>query len=211
MSSLRDFNWVLKFEQTQIFREVFGHFLIPQRYHNDPSLGSWVCRQRYLFKNVAMDSGRQLLLKQLNFNPRPPKNFFSLSLWNKHYIELCYYKKIYGNCNVPSNFLFNKPLGFWVKNQRQLLKKKKMESFKVKLLCKLGFEWERKKNFFRISWIRRYNELFSYFIKNGSVRVPQRLGSLGKWVQRQKDCSKKNLLGIKKNKLLLIIKLLFKI
>jgi hypothetical protein len=211
MSSLRDFNWVFRFEQTQIFREVFGHCLIPQRYHNDPTLGSWICRQRYLFKNMAMNSGRQLLLKQLDFNQKSPKNFFFHSLWNKHYIELCYYKKIYGNCNVPSNFVFNKPLGFWVKNQRQLLKKKKMESFKVELLCKIGFEWERKKKIFRISWTRRYKELFSYFIKNGNVHVPQRLGSLGKWVQRQKDCSKKGVLGAKKNKLLLTIKLLFEI
>ncbi len=86
-----------------------------------------------------------------------------------------------------------------------------MESFKVELLCKIGFEWERKKKIFRISWTRRYKELFSYFIKNGNVHVPQRLGSLGKWVQRQKDCSKKGVLGAKKNKLLLTIKLLFEI
>jgi len=78
---------------------------------------------------MAMNSGRQLLLKQLDFNQKSPKNFFFHSLWNKHYIELCYYKKIYGNCNVPSNFVFNKPLGFWVKNQRQLLKKKKNGKF----------------------------------------------------------------------------------
>ena len=207
MSSPRDLNWVLKFEQTQIFREIFGHCLVPQRYHKDPSLGSWICRQRVLFKNAVVNSGRNLLLEQLDFNSLTPKNFYYFSLWNKHYLELCYYKKIFGNCNVPSNFPDNKPLGFWVKNQRQLFKKKKIEGYKIEMLRQIGFEWKRRGIFSKISWIIRYQELFSYFITNGHIRVPQRSGSLGKWTQKQKECLKKNLLRSDKNNLFFVFKI----
>ena len=210
MSGPRDLNWVFRFEQTQVFREIFGHYLIPQRYHKDPSLGSWICRQRFLFKNAIVKSGRNLLLKQLNFNSLIPKNFYYFSLWNKHYLELCYYKKIFGNCNVPSNFSDNEPLGFWVKNQRQLFKKKKLDKHKIEMLCRIGFEWKRRKKFSRIPWIIRFQELFSYFITNGHNLVPQRSGSLGKWIQRQKECLKKNLLRREKIILLSLFKINFK-
>ena len=112
MSGIRDFNWVFRFEQTQIFREVFGHSLIPQRYHNDPSLGSWVCRQRYLFKNVAMNSGRQLLLKQLDFNQRSPKNFFFSPCGIDVILNFVIIKKFMEIVMSPVNFFLINPLDF---------------------------------------------------------------------------------------------------
>ena len=202
MTKKRDLNWFYKFEQMQIFREVFGHCIIPQRYYKDPSLGSWVSKQRFFSRNLKMNLGRNSLLNKLEFIWSPPKNFYFSALWNKHYLELCYYKKIYGHCNVPINFRENLSLGFWVKNQRQLLKKNRLEKHKIDLLHKIGFEWVRRKKFLRISWLERFQDLFVFFKIKGNINVPQRYGSLGKWVQKQRDFFKKNKLKNKKWELL---------
>ena len=171
MAKTRDLIWVHKFEQVQIFREIFGHCIIPQRYHNDPSLGSWITKQRFFSKQLSINLGRKVLLKKLEFICSSPKNFYFVALWNKHYLELCYYKKIYGHCNVPSNFPENIPLGFWVKNQRQLLKKNKLDFHRVKLLFQIGFEWGRRKNFLRIPWNKRFYDLFCYYKINGNIKI----------------------------------------
>lgn len=206
MTKARDLNWIYKFEQLQLFREIFGHCVIPQRYYNDPSLGSWVSKQRFFFKNLKMNLGRNTLLKKIEFIWSPPKNFYFLTLWNKHYLELCYFKKVYGHCNVPNNFKDNISLGFWVKNQRQLLKKNSLEKYKTNLLGQIGFEWERRKIFSRISWLCRLSELFNYLKLNGIITIPQRHGSVGKWVQKQREYLKKNQINERRIKLFKIFK-----
>jgi len=206
----RDLKWVYKFEQIQIFREIFGHCIIPQRYHKDPALGSWVSSQRFFLKNLGSNFGRNILLKKLEFTRLSPKNFYFFSLWNKHYLELRYYKKVYGHCNVPGKFNDNNSLGFWVKNQRQLLKKSNLESYKVGLLYQLGFEWKRGVNFSKISWLGRYEDLFDYFKTKGDTFIPQRHGSTGKWVQRKRSYFKNKKGETKKSNLFLIIKFFIK-
>ena len=207
MAKTRDLIWVHKFEQVQIFREIFGHCIIPQRYHNDPSLGSWITKQRFFSKHLGINLGRKILLKKLEFTCSSPKNFYFLALWNKHYLELCYYRKIYGHCNVPSNFPENLPLGFWVKNQRQLLKKNKLDFHRVKLLFQIGFEGGRRKNFLRAPWKKRFYDLFCYYKINGNIKIAQRQSSLGKWIQQQRDFLKKNQKKIKKSCLLVAVDL----
>ena len=209
MSKTRDLNWVCKFEKIQIFREVFGHCNIPQRFEKDPSLGTWVSKQRSFLKNGYLDSGRKVLINKLDFFPLFPKNFYFFSRWNKHFLELCYFKKIYGHCNVPGNYTENISLGFWVKNQRQLLKKYKLEKYKIDLLRQIGFEMARRIESSKISWIDRYENLFNYFKKKGTTEIPQRDGSLGKWAQKQRDSLKKRQIKDKKLNLLLLIKFLF--
>lgn len=210
MGNIRDLNWMHKFEQMQIFQEIFGHNIIPQRYNRNPSLGSWVTKQRFFSKRMAITLGRRILLKKINFPFFSCGNFYFFSLWNKRYLEICYYKKIFGNCNVPSNFRDNLSLGFWVKNQRYLFKKKRLETYKINLLCQVGFEWKRKNQISRISWFERYRELFRYFKTNGNINVPQRKGSLGKWIQTQRDFLKKGIFETKKSTLLILIKILGK-
>lgn len=206
MTKAKDLNWIYKFEQMQLFREIFGHCIIPQRYHSDPSLGSWVSKQRFFSKNLRMNLGRNKLLKKVEFKWSSSKNFYFLTLWNKHYLELCYFKKVYGHCNVPNTFNDNVSLGFWVKNQRHLFKKNSLERYKVDLLYQIGFDWERRKIFSRISWLCRLDGLFIYFKLNGIITIPQRHGSLGKWVQKQREYLKKNQINERKVKLFKILK-----
>jgi|Transcript_97035 hypothetical protein len=206
----RELNWIYKYEQIQLFREIFGHCVIPQRYSNDPTLGSWVSTQRFFLKNLRLNFGRNALLKKLEFSLLSPKNFYFLSLWNKHYLELCYYKKVYGHCNVPGKFSCNNSLGFWVKNQRQLLKKNSLDMNKVGLLYQIGFESKRRRNVIRIPWLVRYCELLNYLKTYGTIKVPQRRGSLGKWVQHQRDYFKGGCIKSKKASLFLIIKFFLK-
>ena len=65
MGNIRDLNWMRKFEQMQIFQEIFGHNIIPQRYNRNPSLGSWVTKQRFFSKRMAITLGRRILLKKI--------------------------------------------------------------------------------------------------------------------------------------------------
>jgi hypothetical protein len=69
------------------------------------------------------------------------------TLWDTRRKELATYKQVNGHTNVPQEFQTNKPLGHWVKNQRQeyrLFKKNENSQItteRIKSLNELDFEW----------------------------------------------------------------------
>mmetsp|Transcript_21504 Transcript_21504/g.26385 ORF Transcript_21504/g.26385 Transcript_21504/m.26385 type:complete len:181 (+) Transcript_21504:143-685(+) len=69
-------------------------------------------------------------------------------LWDQRYYELCEYRRLYGDTNVPRRYEVNPQLGVWVSNQRQYYKKYKtgisgwgMTDSRIKRLEDAGFEW----------------------------------------------------------------------
>jgi hypothetical protein len=67
--------------------------------------------------------------------------------WEERLQELATYKQVNGHTNVPQKCPSNKPLGHWVKNQRQeyrLFKKNENSQItteRIKSLNELDFEW----------------------------------------------------------------------
>jgi hypothetical protein len=194
--------WNEKLELLHIFKEIYGHTNVPQRYQHDPCLGAWVSKQRSYYYKLKISEKRKKLLNFLKFEWSLGKYFFFDSVWNKRFEELKYFKNIYGHCNVPCKYSNNKELGNWVKNQRQFFKKKLLEKNRIFQLNNIGFEWIRRETPLKLSWYERFKELKNYIIHYGNGMVPQRSGALGKWVQKQRDLYRKNKLNYEKKELL---------
>mmetsp|Transcript_12810 Transcript_12810/g.20141 ORF Transcript_12810/g.20141 Transcript_12810/m.20141 type:complete len:264 (+) Transcript_12810:97-888(+) len=185
--------WNEKLEYLIMFNEVYGHFQVPQRYKNIKSLGAWLSKQRsYLIKEGQRKS-RTDMLKIIGFFQLESFCFIGMEWLNK-LSELKNYLVKNGNCNVPYKFPKNQPLAIWVKNQKQSLQQGKMELNKQLLLQKFGFPLKYKQPKKKHSWNMRFNQLLDFLECTGHCRVPQRQGSLGSWVHKQRSLFSKGFL-----------------
>ena len=75
---------------------------------------------------------------------------FDTKKWQRRYLELKEYKKLYHHTSVPVTYAKNPQLGWWVKNQRQHGKlwsngkNSNMTIERIQLLNKIGFHWSFK-------------------------------------------------------------------
>jgi hypothetical protein len=107
--------WYVMFDRLKKFKEQNGHCLVPNRYREDRSLGSWVSTQRRNFKLSAKNckesvmwprfSDRIRKLNELGFvwalcDPR-------CASWEKRYRELCDYRNRHGKHLLVSCFPSN--------------------------------------------------------------------------------------------------------
>jgi hypothetical protein len=103
--SLR-FRWESMFEKLKAYKQKYGNCLVPNRYEEDRSLGSWVSTQRRHFKlinsskstrnskNFHLNEIRIARLSDIGFvwaasDPRHTP-------WETRFRELCDYKERYG-------------------------------------------------------------------------------------------------------------------
>ncbi|KAL3933402.1 MAG: hypothetical protein SGBAC_010415 [Bacillariaceae sp.] len=141
--------WDQQYQDLLIFKEKHGHCHVQHTYQENPALARWAKRQRYQYKRKleqkqsSMSDARQQKLEDVGF-------VWDLQtmVWQERYNELVEYKKKYGNCNVPSRFQENPPLGMWVKSQRRQYKLNlsheltRLTPERFQLLTNLGFNWE---------------------------------------------------------------------
>jgi len=113
--------------------------------------------------------------------------------WQLRYNELVAYKKEHKNCLVPQVYKENEPLGRWVVRQRLLWRDGTLREDRMKLLDKIGFEFDRGA---RIDddrcdlWQLRYDELVAYKKEHGDCLVPKCCKEnepLGLWVAKQRN------------------------
>jgi glutaredoxin len=120
--------------------------------------------------------------------------FITTSVWDVRLQELAAYKEANRHTNVPQRFPSNKPLGSWVRTQRnqyKLLREGKnshMTKERMESLNELDFEWSSGSET-STPWEQRLQELAAYKEANGNTLVPQVFPSnkqLGFWVQTQR-------------------------
>ncbi|KAL7543746.1 hypothetical protein ACHAXR_013042 [Thalassiosira sp. AJA248-18] len=108
--------------------------------------------------------------------------------WLEQYIALSEYKKKNGHCNVfPTQ---NKELALWVKVQRQLRAKCKLEQGRKELLNKIGFGWANPPwaTQEEYHWQKQYQALVEYKNQNGHCNVlTTKNGKLAFWVKVQRE------------------------
>mmetsp|Transcript_26549 Transcript_26549/g.48166 ORF Transcript_26549/g.48166 Transcript_26549/m.48166 type:complete len:885 (-) Transcript_26549:148-2802(-) len=114
--------------------------------------------------------------------------------WMRRFQELVEFKSIHGHCRVPGRM---KPLGGWVKIQREDYKKRQdqkvspMSNSRIKRLEEIGFEWRVLDPSHLNQWDDRFQQLVEYQKShNGSVDVPQTYKAnptLGKWCSKQRE------------------------
>jgi len=97
--------------------------------------------------------------------------------WNRFFTELVECKDKNGHCNIPTT---NGSLGRWISKQRNLFRSKKLKKDRYEKLVGIGFTFEH-------IWNRHFVELVEYKKENGHCDIPQRNGSLGKWISKQRE------------------------
>jgi hypothetical protein len=144
--------WDEHFQDLVSFRQTHGHCLVPHNWCENPSLSQWVKRYRYQFKlkeegrHSTLTDEREADLERLGFVWDSHE-----AVWEERLNELCAYRKIHHNCNVPTNFPENPALSIWVKNQRRQWKiflagnpSNKTEQ-RISRLTELEFAWNPRK------------------------------------------------------------------
>jgi hypothetical protein len=181
-----DINWNAKYSELKLFKERFNHCDVPQQWKENPSLGSWVIRQRTYKEYLSPDRITQL--DKLGFK-------WSLYdyLWNKQYNELKKYKKEFGNCEVSKGKGQYEKLGEWVGKQRMDYKHKfpRMTPEKIEKLNAIGFRWSIPNT----PWQERLKELAAFKARYGHCRVPHQWSDnppLAAWVSIQRREYKNN-------------------
>ncbi len=95
-------------------------------------------------------------------------------------------------------------LGRWVQRQRSYHKQGILAESRVKALNEVKFVFDARnhnkkespaKKWKKKSWEERYDELRVYFDTHGDSNVPLKSGSLGGWVQYQRQCHDKGKLS----------------
>jgi hypothetical protein len=134
-------------------------------------------------------------------NKHSEKPSTSLAVWYVLLSELAEYRKIHGDCNVPTRYNNeNTKLGAWVGNQRMQYRwhvkgqASPITSFRIQELESLGFEWD----IHGAAWKVRLSELGDYRKLHGHCNVPQNYSEnskLANWVANQRKQYKLHLEG----------------
>jgi hypothetical protein len=125
------------------FKREFGNCKVPQRYHANPSLGTWVNRLRQKFNKGTLSDELVAKLNELEFSWEA-RDVPQENLWMLRYNELVEYKREFGHCNVPYSYIrkSNPQLCSWVGEQRRRFKNKYLSDDRIAKLNELGFVWE---------------------------------------------------------------------
>eukprot|EP00546_Thalassionema_frauenfeldii_P016745 CAMPEP_0178896718 /NCGR_PEP_ID=MMETSP0786-20121207/1338_1 /TAXON_ID=186022 /ORGANISM="Thalassionema frauenfeldii, Strain CCMP 1798" /LENGTH=301 /DNA_ID=CAMNT_0020567171 /DNA_START=3171 /DNA_END=4076 /DNA_ORIENTATION=- len=121
------------------YKEKRGDCDVPQKYEENRKLGIWVNKQRAKRKMERLSDRQVRALDALGFDWGET---YGKDLWNNRYGELREYKRIHGNCLVPTKYKDNSKLGRWVSTQRSKLKKGILDREKIDQLNEIGFVWD---------------------------------------------------------------------
>ena len=117
--------WYERLNDLIAYKDEHGDMDVPQKYPPNPALGVWVNKQRMEYKNKrkgirsSMTEVKIRHLENVGFKWAKLKG---VAAWNQKFEELQEYKKLHGNCDVPTKHKENRALGRWVSTQRHMYK-----------------------------------------------------------------------------------------
>jgi hypothetical protein len=172
------------FSELERYRERFGNCNVPDKWNENPPLGSWVVVQRIWRKKGNLSSVRVARLDELGFNWDPLN-----ASWEEMFSALRLYRDEHGDCNV-SRWGDNAQLGRWVSKQRSLQKSRKLTTERKTRLDALGFVWAFGVQSARATWETMFAELTHYKERFGHCNVPREWREspqLSGWVTHQRS------------------------
>lgn len=184
-------HWEKRFDQLENFKKEHGHCKVPLTYANR-QLAGWVDRQRTLKTKGKLSASREQKLEKIGFIWNC--DVLQEESWQKRFDELKKYKKQFGDCQVPLNWQENPSLGTWVRTQRTLEKRGKLDEKKRKKLNALGFAWVHEAWQLQLKkydqqWEKNFLKFQDYKKKHGEVQVSVSIDpALERWtcIQRKK-------------------------
>src|SRR5205823_3571650 len=114
------------------FKREHGHCDVPQRWRENPKLARWVANQRSRKRRLSEDLVRQL--DEIGFIWQAQE-----VQWQEMFGAMSQYRRIHGNCNVPSKWRDNPQLGKWATHQREFQKTGTLSEDRIHRLNEIGF------------------------------------------------------------------------
>lgn len=190
----RYYSWDDRYQQLKTFQELnsvaapeFETLLSSQ----DPALYRWFERQRSQYrahckgKISKLTSPQVHQLKALGFSATAP---MVDEEFEEMFQELLRYKKIHGNCNVPTSDTTNTKLGRWIVKQRIQYRKLKegkgshLTAERIIRLTDAGFVFCPKGKI--PTWDDRLDMLREKFARDGHIRYPKTEQAMRSWITR---------------------------
>jgi Helicase associated domain len=192
--------WNARFEQLKEYKKVHGHCQVPKSYEcaDGSKLGVWVSAQRCVgISDSEMNPMRRQALDDISFVWQVREPSYTLDeRWNDMFQLLQEYQAAHGDCLVQKDYVTEdkKPLGTWVRQQRQALTSGTMfrDLYKDRLqkLQSIGFVLRALPDDSLISqWDRNFEQLVEYQRQHGNCLVPKEYAgdlALGEWVKDQR-------------------------
>jgi hypothetical protein len=191
--------WDETYALLQQFKMREGHCKVTKSHTEDgANLGQWASAQRQLNRKEKLDSERQKRLEEISFG----WGLTYAVTWDETYALLQKFKKREGHCNAPQSHTDDGAnLGTWVKTQRQLNRKEKLEPERQKCLEGIVFEWGSTS---AASWDEMYSLLQQFKKCEGHCNVPvshkEDGANLGVWAHRQRQRNRKGKLDPERQK-----------
>ncbi len=151
--NLHDLTWQRMYEALIAYKQQYRHCWVPSDWTEDRRLASWVTKQRNAKVAGELSEVRFNLLDAIGFIWDKDRSScaqiaFVGSLhdkkWQEMHDELVKYKQQFGNCDIPMNWPRNPRLARWVSSQRSAKKSESLAEYRIQLLDKLGFIWQKK-------------------------------------------------------------------
>ena len=176
--------WEKGFLEAKKYYEKYGDLNVPVKYETDNlfSLGTWIQRQRNLYKNNKICDDRIKRLTDIGMNWNPDN-------WESRFKLVKQYYEEHGNINISQKEVIQGVwLGKWIVSQKKAMQEGKLTHKQIEMLKTLPMaEVGRKDN----RWWSMYEEAKKYYLKFGHLNVPMDyLTSSGKklsdWIIRQR-------------------------
>ena len=182
-----------------------GHASVPFKYimKDGYNLGTWVRDQRHKYNKGQLSKEKQKALEQL---PGWMWTIRKRGTWTKGFECLRKYIESGGYTFVPQRYTTEDgfKLGWWVSQQRQFYKQRKLSAERQKTLEELpGWMWDSLEQ----KWLESFKHLRKYTVSKGNTYVPLNYVAkdgykLGKWVSNQRQLYKQRKLSTERQKAL---------
>jgi hypothetical protein len=184
---LLDTQWKAMFAALLQYKEMHGHYNVPNEYSQNPPLGIWVEGQRGKKRKGKLSQEYINRLDAIGFDWNPLE-----TQWEAMFVALLRYKAIHGDCNVPRGYSQDPLLSRWITTQR--IKKNGISQERINRLNEIGFDWDP----FHTRWKTMFAALLQYKEIHGHYNVPSKYPqnpALGTWVEGQRGKKRKGKLS----------------
>mmetsp|Transcript_36401 Transcript_36401/g.86784 ORF Transcript_36401/g.86784 Transcript_36401/m.86784 type:complete len:854 (+) Transcript_36401:212-2773(+) len=167
--------WSQRYEELKNYHKANGNCNIST---NKKGLGYWIKEQRKRFRKGKMPEEQVDLLRQIDFNFGMSQQDMNQK-WEARFQELVAARQPDGSFNIEPK----SELWWWITYEKRLYSEGKLSEEKTQRFEDVGFVLGKGKT----AWEIRYKELVRYRNEVGTANVNVNEGTLGRWVQTQRQ------------------------
>lgn len=185
----QDNTWDHRCQQLAAFVQKYGHTCLPADEQKYEALRDWLIRQIHDQKFLSESQYQRLHLLGVDWEMATSRDH----RWERMFIKLKEFRKIFGHCRVPQGWIRDKQLAAWVAVQRRMGAANSLRPDRQRRLEELNFLWNIK-TIYDSQWEQHYQRLETFYKTHGHCKVPGSYKKLTSWIENQRTYKKNNLL-----------------